>query len=528
MQAGQRHKPPIPFWCTLLAICCAAFAAPGCSNRSQEAAQEAALAQRALNSNDLPAARRAIIAALADRDDIADYHILRGRIEFGMGSLNAAYNAYSNALALDPTNMDALLQVAQLGLTTGNLRGSLDAAEQALELDPNQVDALLIRGIHSMVEHNYDEAITYADKILARSPGQEGASILKARALYTLHQSAEALATLDNISGGGENSQVAALTRLEIYRAERRPREMLAQFERLRHLQPNDPDLALDEANVRYKLGQRALGEALVEKVLANPASNRAAADQAIALWREYGSSDVPGSAIVTIGRSASDAGRIALVRYLVEAGRGEDAAKTYAQISKAPPAGLKARLLLLNGDGQEAGKLAATILAREKTDCDALVAAAGSAISRSSAQEALRLAQQASSECPAMVDGWFLAAQAYEVLGGESGASGVSRVYRDALDANKQSERLTAAYARWLVSQKRTREAVAAARRLTRYAPALLSGWRLYADLCQRFDQSCVSSAATGLANAATLFGVDLEPGQPPPNGLLGRFVTQ
>jgi predicted Zn-dependent protease len=125
------------------------------------------------------------------------------------------------------------------------------------------------------------------------------------------------------------------------------------------------------------------------------------------------------------------------------------------------------------------------------------------------------------------MGEGWFLSAQAYEALGGDSGASGANRVYRDALDANKQSEPLTAAYARWLVSQHRTREAVAIARRLTRYAPALLSGWRLYANLCQRFDQSCVRSAATGLANAGTLFGVDLEPGQPPPNGLLGRFVS-
>jgi predicted Zn-dependent protease len=265
-----------------------------------------------------------------------------------------------------------------------------------------------------------------------------------------------------------------------------------------------------------------------VEKALVNPAINGATADQALALWQEYGSSDVARSAVERIGRTASNAARIALVRYLVEQARGEDAAKIYAQISKAPPAGLKARLLLLNGDGQEAGQLAATILARDKTDCDALVAAAGSALKRGSAEEALRFAQQASSECPAMVDGWLLSAHAYEASGGDSGASGVSRVYRDALEANKQSEPLTAAYGQWLASHHRTREAVAIARRLTRYAPALLNGWRLYADLCRRFDQSCVSSATTGLANARTLFGVDLEPGQPPPNGLLGRFVAQ
>jgi Tfp pilus assembly protein PilF len=525
MHAGQRHKPSIPVWCTFLVLCCAVFVAPGCSDRSQEAAQEAALAQRALNGNDLLTARTAITAAIADRDDIADYHILRGRIEFALGSPSSAYNAYSNALALDPTNMEVLLQVAQLGLTTGNLRGSRDATDQALELDPNQTDALLIRGIHSMVKHDYAEAITYADKILHKAPGQEGASILKARALYTLHRPEEALATLDKISGGAADSQATTLTRLEIYRAQRRPADMLAQFERLHTLRPDDPELALDEANLRLKLGQRPPAQALIEKTLANHATNRVTADRAIALWQEYGSYDVPGKAIETIGRDGSNAARVSLIRYLVEQARAADAAKVYAQIPGARPAGIKARLLLLNGASQEAGRLAAKVLARDKGDCDALLAAAGSAIARRSAEEALRFAQQASSECPSMAQGWLLSARAYQILGRESG---VSRVYGDALDANKQSGALTAAYAQWLVAQHRTREAVAIARRLTQYAPALLSGWRLYQDLCQRFDPTCATSATKGLANSRMLLGVDLEPGEPPPNGLLGRFVEQ
>ena len=104
----------------------------------------------------------------------------------------------------------------------------------------------------------------------------------------------------------------------------------------------------------------------------------------------------------------------------------------------------------------------------------------------------------------------------------------GVNRVYAQALDANKQSSPLTAAYARWLVSVDRPREAIAMARRLTRYAPALISGWRLYGDLCRRFDRTCSAEAAAGMANAQTLFGIDLPPGTPPPNGLFGRLVQR
>jgi hypothetical protein len=65
-------------------------------------------------------------------------------------------------------------------------------------------------------------------------------------------------------------------------------------------------------------------------------------------------------------------------------------------------------------------------------------------------------------------------------------------------------------------------------ARRLTRYAPALLSGWRLYGDLCRRFDAGCTGEAVDGLTTARAMFGVDPAPGTTAPNGLFGRLVDR
>ena len=100
--------------------------------------------------------------------------------------------------------------------------------------------------------------------------------------------------------------------------------------------------------------------------------------------------------------------------------------------------------------------------------------------------------------------------------------------MFAQALDANKQSAELTRAYADWLVADGRSREAVAMTRRLTRYAPALMNGWRLYLELCRQHDQRCVAEAERGLDNASTLFGIDLPPGTPPPNGLFGRLIER
>ncbi len=525
MLPDHHYKRLIPFWRTLLFALSVVVVMPGCANRDQRAASEATLAQELMNSKDLPAARKAISAAIADRGDVADYHILLGRIELASGSSSAAFNAYRDALALDATNTEALMQVAQLGLTTGNLAASLDATKRLMDLHPDQPDVLLLRGIHSMVRHNYSEASSYADKILAVSPDNVGGAILKARALYLSHKPKEAFAALDKITGKAAESEPVALTKLEMYRAQGQSSQMLSEFQRLRSLRPHDLGLRLDEANLRLKLGDRRAGQQLVEGVLASPEADSEIANQAISLWQEYGAEDVSSAAIDRIGRLGGSAARTSLVRFLLDEGRSSDAAHVLSGLSGDAGQGLKARLLLLNGEIVPAAKLASKTLARDKSNCDALVAAAGSALQQRMAQDALRFSQRASSECPSLLKAWLLSASAYEALGQEGG---VNRVYGQALDVNDQSAPLTAAYTRWLVSQGQKRKAVAMAHRLTEYAPALLSGWRIYQDLCRRFDQSCVSDATKGLAKAHSLLGIDLAPGEPPPNGLYGRFVQQ
>ena len=103
-----------------------------------------------------------------------------------------------------------------------------------------------------------------------------------------------------------------------------------------------------------------------------------------------------------------------------------------------------------------------------------------------------------------------------------------VRRVFAQGLDANKQSEPLSRAFSEYLLAHNSSREAIAVARKLTRSAPALNSGWRLYADICAKAKSSCVTEAKEGLVDSQTRFGVDTLPGELPPNGLFGRLVTR
>jgi Tfp pilus assembly protein PilF len=523
MLLGQLSLPPFPFWRRFAAACALVLASAGCSTRSEDAMENAAEAQQYLESGNLRGARLAIVEAISSRDDVIDYHLLRGRIELASGSQGAAYNAYSDALALDATNGEALQAVAQLGLTTGHLEESLEAAERISTLVPNQPDALLVRGIHALIHRRTDEAIRFSDMILENEPGHEGGTILKARALFIAGEASRALEVLDAVSSAAADSPGVSLTKLEIYRSLRQPEPLAAEFVRLRQLRQDDLALRIDEANFRFKRDERSIAHQLLGAVLRNPKATPGLASAAIALWEEYGSDDVSPQILRGIIGEGNIATRRALARYYVERGNEPDASLVISSLTSEPA--IRARLALMKRQIAQASQLANTVLTEDQTNCDALVAASEAALLRRQPADAVRRAQQAAAECPQLSSAWITTARAYEASGQ---SSGVSRAFIQGLDANKQSTKLTAAYTNWLVSKRRPREAVALARRLTRYAPALISGWRLYLNLCQRLQPTCSDEAQAGLADARTRFAIDPTPGEPAPNGLFGRFAER
>lgn len=503
----------------------AGFLMQGCGRSDAAAARDATRAQELLGERRFAEARMAIKDAIAERDDEPQYHILRGRIEYAVNAIPQAFDAYSNAVALDPSNMEALQAVSQLGLQTGNLRESLAATETILSLEPNDPNALLVRGLHAIVRNRFDDAIGYADKILAHDPANEGGAILKARALFRRGEGKAALAVLDAFSVKRSDTVGIAMTRLEIYRALRDSNGMRDQFAKLRNLAPTNDALRIDEANFAYKEGRAADAEALLAALLAKPALARDNIPAIVALWREYRPAAPSDAAIEPIAAAGSQAARVAVAAYLVETNRLAAADHLIGTLSGTDRVALEAAASLRRGDRSRALARVGAILDEDSTNCSALVVRAGARLAMRQFNGALRSAQEAASQCPDRIEAWRLAAISYSELGDPENAR---RMWRQGIDANRQSSALASQFMGWLEARGQMRESIAVARRLTHDAPALMSGWRLYAAACGRAEEKCSASALQGLDRAAQLYGIDLLPGQAPPNGLFGRIVTR
>lgn len=122
----------------LLAI----LALTACSGSPQAAMELAAQAQMQLEAGQIEAARISINEAIAERDDIAELYLLKGRIEIADQSFQQAYFAYTEALSLDQANVEALAASAQIALMAGMLDEATRAADRVLILKP----AIPIRG----------------------------------------------------------------------------------------------------------------------------------------------------------------------------------------------------------------------------------------------------------------------------------------------------------------------------------------------------------------------------------------------
>ncbi|NTZ43950.1 hypothetical protein G7A66_12815 [Altererythrobacter sp. SALINAS58] len=486
--------------------------------------QNAAQAEQHLQAGELWLARQRIGDAIAQRDDSPELHLLRGRIEVASESYENAFAAYSNAMALDGTNMEALQAVAQLGLRTGNQRESLDAAERILVLQPSEESALLVRGIHAFARNRFGDSIEDADRVLAMRPASEEASILKSRALFMMGEAAEAVNVINAVQEGTADSEGVARTKLELAREMKNPQIMQAQFNRLRQLRPDDADLQIDEANLRFKQNEVAAGKKLVLDLLVREDLGPEPAAQAIDLLRNY-SAEISESEVRRVASSANDTTLAALARFFLESERPGASRSAIQQLPEKEAQPFLARLALLENQPSEALEIAGEVLSKDETQCDALVAFAEASLAKGDVIGATRSAQRAAAECPNRNEAWLATAAAYSARGEDIG---VQRVYRDAIAANPQSFSIARAYADWLIEEGRQREALAVARSFTRKSPALLRGWEYYRRLCIRSDTNCEDEAQRGLADAHTRYGVDTRTGELPRTGLFGRLVRR
>jgi len=493
----------------------------GCSGNQQRAMDLMAQADALLQAGKVPEARRAIQDAIRERDDIASVYIEAGRIEVAAQSLVAAYRAYSEALALDATNVEALQAVSQLGYIVGARDEADKAASRLLVVQPGDPNGLLIRGLVSLGQQRYDSAEEYANRILGTNPTDVRGLILKARILYGKGDAEKAAAILAPVAGA--QSLPVTQTLLELHRAQGDAAGMLRDFAALAQIRPGNVRQRIDEANLRYKTADQAGARAVIRQVIARGDVTAEDMPRILSLFQQYDPDPFPMSTAAEAPRFGTDWARRGVVRHFLDAGNAAKALALLGSADSSDDRGLRARGLAMQGQTAQAGALVDAVLADDKTQCDALLARAWSNRLSGKARKAIIDAQQAVAECPGEPGGYFELARAFQAAGDKEGEF---RTFDSALEALPQDAVLTKAYYDRAMGAGEVARAASVARRSTRLAPSMVLGWTLLGDACRRqADAVCLEQAAAGLKAATRAYGLDPLPGEPPSSELFGSL---
>ncbi|MBC2668148.1 tetratricopeptide repeat protein [Novosphingobium piscinae] len=501
-----------------------AFAVTGCSDGIEAANAQGAEAQALLDAGDLVSARKTITAAIAKRDDIVALHLLRARIEERAGSAAGAFSAYNAALALDSTNGEALAGVARLGMQLGYVRESESAANRILALDPRAPIGLLFKGLSNLLSHRFEAAVTNADAILEQSPNDENALILKSRALSLLGKSDEAFAVIEQARTSEQDPLGIVLTKLELHRYRGNGADMVPLLEQARRLAPDRAEYDVDEADTLYKLGKAAEARSIIVARLLDAKTDGKTAHGLTALWAEYDRQPLDAAAMERIARDAPLPARLAVARHFLEQA---DPVRAIATLANSPyindVIALRARAMVAQGNLKDSMVQVDQILAKDRTHCDALLAKAAALARVGRFDGVVPLSNLAANTCPQQPVAYVLLAQANEALGNKAGSL---IAFRDGFDRNGQDSALARTYSAWLERSGQSTRAVSIVRRLTHNAPSLLSGWKLYVELCTRYPaENCRADALAGQTAARTQFGVDPRTDEMPVTGLFGRL---
>ena len=503
------------------AILCLALAC-ACSSSQEKASERAAAAAALFDAGNYPEAHKAILAAIAERDDVADQFILQGRIELALDRPDNAFGAYSRVLELDPSSQEALQFVAEYYLRAGMLSEAEKAADSSLSLDPRAMRPLLIKGMIALSRRDPAKALDFAEQLLKINPSDTQGLILKARAIAKSGDHAAALKLLeDKIPPAGRNDDVV-LALMGIYRADGNLPGLLGTFEALVPKAAGNVDLRVDYINTLYKSGNIARARSEVLGLLKTQGDNADALSQIVALWREYDIDPLDRDALAWVVGQGTDVTRLAVAHYLLSVGRVPAAQAVLAR-ARTNAEGLNARLLDAQGQSEKAGRIANDILARDTNNADALLLRSELSLRKRDFRQAVNDAQLVVRDNPENEEGYIALAKAFDLKGEKWHAR---QIFESGVNTLPQNLVLVSRFVDFLFLIDDKKRAMSAAQEFTDANPASLRGWDLLASVCTRLDdENCMARAQAGRTRALTIYEIDERPGTERFRNRLGRL---
>lgn len=379
-----------------------------CDSRSERAAAAEARFAEAFSAGDYAGARLAISEALSARDDVPAFWIHLARTEAALEQYERAFAAYQRALELDPNNLEAMQNMAELQVLQEDFAQAERTADRILQVSPGDPRAELVRGYIALGRRQNPAALATAERVLERYPADESALLLRARALDQLGHREEGIALLErSIRVAGPRQPTLGALR-EFYEADGDWPGLARTFARLLELSPNDNNLRLEFARAAFSNGDHGRGNAQAARILGSRSDNLGLLEDTADLLLANANVSLDSATLERLGQNASPTARLAIARVAIEKGFAPLGSRLLEPLLvgpmttvKATAVGLQALNRLKQGDVANARRLADAALDFDETNMTALLVRARAALAQGRLDDALAAAQLLAREDP-------------------------------------------------------------------------------------------------------------------------------
>ncbi len=204
----------------------------------------------------------------------AGIHQLRGDAHLIKKQTELASSDYTNALALQPDNTDALMGMARIAYINTDSDKALEYIEQILGHDPDNAPAWTMKGEILRLSNKYQEALTAFQRALDAKPDDVSARMGKATTLISMGEPDQALLDIDLVQARYPNLYLGhyleALARYQL----KQPEQAQESIQTALKLAPDHPHSQLLAGVIAYQQGQLNQTEQNLRKYLKRDPGN--------------------------------------------------------------------------------------------------------------------------------------------------------------------------------------------------------------------------------------------------------------
>lgn len=480
-----------------------AFTLAGCGRNVTRAQQLEVQADAQIAGGDGVRAAETLEEAIEKDSNDPGRWVKLGRVRRDLGQPAQAVAAFQQAFDLDPTNIEAMQNLAVLYVAGRRYDEAKAIVDPLLSLSPDDIAGVLTTGAVAYYEERYGEALKIADRLIQLVPDSKEGYVLRAHVLEKTGHIAEAARVLEERLKLTPDDPEMAEQLLLLYRSISNVEGVRSTAIKLVKLRPNDPRYRLEAVRAFHARGRIAEREEASAYILGryrdNPSVLGALADFWIAaLPRDEATRRTERAAAIAAPEAkAALAGRLIRSGALTAAARLLDPVAGQKVIqANADLHAMFAALLVAQGKMAAARDRASQVLAFDSGNDVALLARARAEQSLKRYDQALTDAQSALAQNPGNEGAALLIADVYAAQGNDSLANSA---YADAQSAAPRSINVARARTGWLVRRGREAEAAQVAGLFARQVKRD-DAWALYADMCRAAkDPICLLQAQAG-----------------------------